>query len=979
MVPVRLYAVLLLVIVLASSSIPMITSSQTATGRNNIESISLNPSNPVKVIIPSYYGRPAPTPRAGSIRVDSIKVASSIISKVDKDKDFLEDSLVAKLSNGTYTGDDEIGVLVMFKENPPINDMEKNLALARLLGNIVRELQLRYPIRLVGTYTYALVGFTIKMPANLTLLEDIKNYLQNIDLNSDGRGDLWLIIDVTKREKRLYNYYSGKTLYLRPWVWDNLGYTGKGVTASVSDTGIDDSHPAFTGRVLSYWSQNTGESLSAAYDQGSHGTHVSGTIAGYYVSTDSEGRLVATTDYTMDYSSSGWFSLYDIVFKVDTTGTINVTVYQSGGDVLNSFCLFYAGNYPRYYAAAKGYVQNITCIDVTQDTWNTMTYNIVDPSQYGYYYIRYYITASTRRTATSSEHWIIHWPVSNTSPDGRPYFTGMAYEAGIVMANIFYDYTTDPTVDALNWIIQVRTTYNITTHNMSWGYGSTVADVETAVTNLANAGVIPVVAAGNDGPGSGTAATTSPTENALAITVAALDQWTNNVTFYSSDGGETTDYPGTYKPDLACIGGGANTMILSADTNDAEEYSPTGSEITQDDTLAMMGTSMATPHVTGIMTLASQAYREYLNNYVGRDWDWNSATDVLFLKNLALISTFETYPAIRTANASYSPTLDKGGWDAHEGYGALDPYPLLAAIKNLPKPLAPGAVVSGWFRDGVWWSGAAEFPNIHQYGPSVWVQAVVFPYKSITLPNGTVIDNVNYTIKLYLENKANNAQTDLDLYLYNYTGKAVNTSTEIVFGIPIILASSTQDFGFNESIKYTPPKDNWIAWLTVKRAREDSAGGNWTVIITPSVKEYGTPEGSNTANQENQAWIGWPIKVNGTASKDVSRVVIEVWASNGTLLATLDSANGDITIIDPTYYNYYEATYTLPYDTNLVGQNLTIVTYLYDSTGTLVEGPIAQSGIIVNAATAPIPEPMILPAIMVVALFAVVYVVFRRK
>ena len=978
MVPIRLYAILLLVVILASASIPMVSVSQSQK-TDNTNSINLGINNPIKIVVPSYYGRPAPVPRAGSIKINAVKLVSNIVSKTDRNKDFIDDSLIAKLSSGVYTNNDEIGILVMFKENPPISDTEKNLALARLLGDIIRQLQLKYPVKPVGIYTYALVGFTVKIPANLTLLEEIKNYLQNIDLNNDGRGDLWVIIDVTNREKRLYNYYSGKTLYLRPWVWDNLGYTGKGVTASASDTGIDDSHPAFTGRVLSYWSQNTGEDPSAAYDPGSHGTHVSGTMAGYYASTDSQGRLVATTDYSLDYSSTGWYSLYDLVVKVDDTGTINVTVYQSGGDILDRFCLFYVGNYPRYYAAVKGYVENITCIDTTQDTWNTMLYNVTDSSKYGYYYVRYHITASTRRRDTSSEHWIIHWPVNTTSPDGRPYFTGIAYEAGIVMANIFYDYNTDPTVDALNWIIQVRTTYNITTHNMSWGYSGTVADVETAVTNLANSGVIPVVAAGNDGPGSGNASKTTPAENAIAITVAALDQWTNNITFYSSDGGQATDYPGTYKPDLACIGGGANTMVFSADSNDAEEYSPTGNEVTPNDTLAMMGTSMATPHVTGIMTLASQAYREYLNTYAGRDWDWNSATDVLFLKNLALISTYETYPAIRTLNASYSPTLDKGGWDPHEGYGAIDPYPLLAAIKNLPKPLVPGAVVNGWFRDGIWWNGSAEFPNIHEYGPSVWIQALVFPSKSITLPNGTTIDNVNYTIKLYLANGANNAKTDLDLYLYNYTGKAVNTSSEVVYGIPIILASSTQGFGYNETIRYTPPSNDWITWLAVKRAREDSAGGNWVVVITPSVSEYGTPEGGNTADQPGQAWIGWPVKINGTASKDVSRIVIEIWASNGTRLAVLDSVNGDVRIVDPVYYTYYEANYTLPYDTNLVGQNLTIITYLYDSSGTLVEGPTTQSGIVVNSATAPVPEPILTPIIAVIVLFAAVYFVMRRR
>ncbi len=976
---VRLYAILLLLAVISGLIVPIAVMSEQKTvllepvkSRDNI-----NKKYPYKVLVAAYS--PTKASDVKPLKVDLTKVEAKVVAHADTNNDHIEDLLVKRLTTGFYKASDTLTALVMFKVNPPTSDVEANIRLKLALQDIARRLVTQYPqVKVLNTYTYALVGMKIQLPANLTLLREVARYLSTVDLNGDGVGDLWLIEDLNK-QKRLYNYYSGKALYIRPWIYQDFGINGSGVTASVSDTGIDDSHVAFKGKLLMYWSQNTGANLTAAYDPHGHGTHVSGTIAGYYASTDAQGRIEVSWGFTYDYSSSGWYSLYDAPMYVDAPGTINVTVYQTGRDVMTRICLFFTGNISRFYAAVNGLAQNLTCINIVQNTWNTLTYNVTNSSQYGFYYIRYYIQAGTG-LSQSSEYWILAWPVNSTAPNGIPYFSGIAYGAKLVVANIFYNSTTDPTVDALNWIISVRTTYNITTHNMSWGYtNGTAAGVEAAVTSMANSGIIPVVAAGNDGVYNNTAATTSPAENCFAITVAALDQWTLNVTSYSSGGGNATDYPGTVKPDLASIGGWVNGMVLSADTNDAEDYTPTGSEVIPNDTQPMMGTSMATPHVTGIMTLASAAYRQYLNKYVGRDWDWNTSRDVLFLKNLALISTFETYPltvldlSSTTANeTAYSPTLDKGGKDTTEGYGALDPYALIYAIMTMNNPLEPGAVVEGKFRAGTIYKGAPVYPNIFDYGPSVYVRLFILPNRTITLPNGTSF-NVTYKFQLIL-NTTNVTATDYDLYLYNYTGEYTNTTTRIVCGEPIILAKSVNGFGANESITYTPPKDNWPVWVVVKRARMDSAGGNWVLVTSPSVDEYGRPYGGADFNASDEAWIGWPIKINGSMTKDIARVVVEIFAQNGTRLARLDSANGDITIIDPAYYSTYNTTWTVPFDNSLVGTYLTVVTYFYDSTGTLVQGPVTTQ-VYVNAAPAPIPEPSILPVLMVLVLVVIVAVV----
>ncbi len=69
-----------------------------------------------------------------------------------------------------------------------------------------------------------------------------------------------------------------------PAAWA-LGYSGAGITVAVSDSGIDTTHPAFTGKIDSRSVNFTLAAPGAAYvttqitDTGNHGTHVAGIIA----------------------------------------------------------------------------------------------------------------------------------------------------------------------------------------------------------------------------------------------------------------------------------------------------------------------------------------------------------------------------------------------------------------------------------------------------------------------------------------------------------------------------------------------------------------------------------------------------------------------------------------------------------------------------------------------------------------------------
>ncbi|MEM1672351.1 MAG: S8 family serine peptidase [Archaeoglobaceae archaeon] len=120
-------------------------------------------------------------------------------------------------------------------------------------------------------------------------------------------------------------------------------------------------------------------------------------------------------------------------------------------------------------------------------------------------------------------------------------------------------------------------------------------------------GIIPVVAAGNEGPEEGTIATPGWLENAL--TVGAYDPITGEVAVYSSRG-PTPD--GRIKPDVVAPGGGypdhgihsaiVNLLDCAGDGILHNRYSP------------IQGTSMATPHVSGLLACAEEMYRSLLDS-----------------------------------------------------------------------------------------------------------------------------------------------------------------------------------------------------------------------------------------------------------------------------------------------------------------------------------------------------------------------------
>ncbi len=565
-----------------------------------------------------------------------------------------------------------------------------------------------------------------------------------VELNVKER--LCVIADDPKGSGHL-DYSARHTRTRNSDVW-GAGYNGNSnTTIAILDTGIDDSHTDFSGRVSSGWTDTTYHGYSNKLDYHGHGTHVAGIALGSGGSygTGSSGMYVVVNH--AGYLPSAGTGYFDFV-EVKNTGSNALSVH-----------LYWNGS-------------GTTQVSSRNPSWSWMSYQNSSSSPNSLYYSSITTTGVYKpffgnSSGASGAYCGLTVHSYNPVGDGYNLFCGMAPGCTLLGVKVLKDDSSGNSTDwgeGLDWCVTNRDTYNIRVINMSMGLfnGDTNSTLDSKVNIAVANGIVVVCSAGNDYP---TNTIPSPGNAAKAITVGAIND-EGAMTNYSSNG-----FSGQNKPDVVAPGGSrvAGTLVTSVETNDGDAYN-NQSDHTSNNYMNMWGTSMAAPMVSGLAALLIDGQEQ------GGD-SWNSTqAEVLRIKNIILMTATETnkngeykWNGGNTPNTASgnNPSLNRGGRDLVEGFGKINAD---AASDAMTRSLAINS-------------------SSIQYTLGAGVLDRKAMAVNLNLSSGTA-----YDLKLV----ADSGSLDCDLYLYSGTPDSN--------GNPVIVTSQTNaSTGTNEQIiDYTP-------------------------------------------------------------------------------------------------------------------------------------------------------------------------------
>jgi len=773
-------------------------------------------------------------PQAVKVSNPSVKAPDSISQitptmyipqHVDENGNKIEDVLEEEIQQKVAEGNGSQFVKVVVLLNAPVSSVHNSI-FTGFNGTLDN-----------GPWKDALYGFGGKMPYVL------------IAKFAGKCPDLLLV--QKDHECKAFMAYAARQGRARPYVWDTLGFRGDPASSiAISDTGIDDSHPNHGGfgdadfsRKIVGWRDDVGTGTTP-YDDNGHGSHCAGVSAGEgFFSTDVDGRAVATWSAA---SLSGLPGDYIVTgFNVTRTGTVTLEVSASGGTTVRLWYADYSGDTGIWVEVASGSVPR-------RGGSTTVSYS-VDEAHVGYYHVTVRLSLSAIDVVI-----VIHWPF-DAPDDGYEAWTGVAPQARLVglkgLDSSGTGYSSD-LVAGIDWAVANREKYHILALSMSWGGTGYSADIDNAVTNAVNSGIVCVAAAGNDGSGGNYIH--SPGSNPYVISVAATS-CSDNITSYSSQGGPSEAVSSVMKPDISAPGGSFFLLpIFSTDSNDQDAES-TYSDRFLNDSAPMQGTSMSAPFIAGCADVVAQALGGYVN------WNYTSNSMALLVKTLLLMTATETFPLLRErGTASSSPSLDRGGKDVHEGFGRVN---LDAAVEAVTLAYTIGSIGTGFL-------GSSPLER-KCWARSVYLSANNVYEFDLTVPSGA----------------------DFDLYLYNLTGNG--------FGEPVIVANSTGAVTGNlESITYTPSLSGKY-YLVVKRASEDAGSGQFTLTSTsaPAGERYLLYAEQTARIAQRKAW-DWQF---GGYYNELNREWSEVNNDDKSILGNTFYIHGLIYLYDRTKNSTYLA------------------------------------------------------------------------
>jgi subtilisin family serine protease len=699
---------------------------------------------------------------------------------LDQNNNCIVDTLDEEIAQRTIndTQHDYTDVIVMLKNSPTLRDTE---TFTEHNGYVTTD-----------PWTQALYGFAGHIQYN-----QITIYIE---------ADPNVLLIEKQQACNAHIAYAARQIGARTYVWNNLSLQGDPQSSiAILDTGLDDSHPDFApgygslnfSKKIVGWNDQIG-GAAQPYDDNGHGSHVAGLAAGNgFFSADASGYATAT--WGANLGTVGTTGTYLISgMMVNRSGPITIkakwTNTATGGrySTVSAVQIYYGDK----TLDTSLWVKVAETTTAFRDTWYTLTYTVPSnpPNGYDMYHVTMTLTAGGKGNLYIA--FTMAWPY-NPPQDGFAAWTGIAPQTKLVSVKAL-DYSGSGTsaglINGVNWIIANKENLHIVVASMSLGFTAEVQSVNQAIINLVNSGITTIVSAGNGGPNGNFIHTPGSVDEAL--TVAATNQF-DNIADYSSEGGTSYSTGNTIKPDIAAPGGSFLAVpLMSADSND---YDAEGKwiEAQPNDAAPMQGTSMSTPVVSGAASLVIQAMGGFSS------WQW-TRTQALQPKMILLMTATETYPLDREYYPAYSPTLQRGGKDEHEGYGRLN---LDAALDALLKTYQVGTTISDTLGRPPAISDISTLGQKLAWARNVHLQPGAKYNFTLTVPTGA----------------------DFDLYLYNSTGTH--------YGEPaIVQKSTTAATGGREQIILDNAPYNGAYYLVVKRATAATGPGTFTLqsTVTPS-------------------------------------------------------------------------------------------------------------------------------------------------